>query len=354
MKTDNKAKPGILSGNVRTMPASFYRSAQQYELCLERIFARSWQFLGNEESLLYVQLQLTKATKSNIDPGRCVLPITLLEGSLNEPLMLVRQEGSLSCLSNVCTHRGSILVDEPFSPSATMRSMRCRYHGRRFGLDGSCQSAPGFEDAADFPGKQDHLPRAAMNTLGSFIFAGIEPVFTLPKLLGDMPERLAFLPLDEFKFAPELSRDYFIDANWALYVDNYLEGLHVPFVHPSLGVLLDTKSYRTELLELGNLQVGVASKAEDAFELPACLTFIHGVFRSILLCPWLITAPECALSLMSGNPRNSAVMPHQKSIRPNWKTKQLYMLCRRAFNQDSTTVAVIHRHGKPVFISFTD
>lgn len=269
MKTDNKAKPGILSGNVRTMPASFYRSAQQYELCLERIFARSWQFLGNEESLLYDQLQLTEASKSKIDPGHCVLPITLLDGSLNEPLMLVRQKGSLSCLSNVCTHRGSILVDEPFSPAATMKSMRCRYHGRRFGLDGSCQSAPGFEDAEDFPGKQDHLPRAAMNTLGNFIFAGIEPVFTLPQLLGGMPERLAFLPFEEFKFAPELSRDYFIDANWALYVDNYLEGLHVPFVHPSLGVLLDTKSYRTELLELGNLQVGVASKTEDAFELPA-------------------------------------------------------------------------------------
>ncbi|TMH07471.1 MAG: hypothetical protein E6H79_04690, partial [Betaproteobacteria bacterium] len=35
--------------------------------------------------------------------------------------------------------------------------------------------------------------------------------------------------------------------NWALYVENYLEGLHIPFVHPGLTKTLDLGNYRYEL-----------------------------------------------------------------------------------------------------------
>lgn len=276
MKTESATKANPLSGNIRTMPATFYRSEKQYELSLDRIFARCWQFLGDEASILH-DLESEKtgdkapgATKKSrpLEMDNCVLPISLMPGSLNEPLILVRQKEELRCLSNVCTHRGAILVNEAFSPPESVHTIRCCYHGRRFNLDGHCLTAPGFEDAQDFPARQDHLPKAAMANLGNFMFAALDPAFTLDELLGDMKERLAFLPLEEFKFAPQLSRDYFIDANWALYVDNYLEGLHVPFVHPSLGVLLDTKTYRTEIQKLGNLQVGVASNPKDSFELP--------------------------------------------------------------------------------------
>lgn len=276
-----KGQPGLLSGNIRTMPASFYRSVDQYELSLEKIFARSWQFLGTQESLqaesataenkpspsLTEPVSLTEPAPRPEDET-CLVPLTLLEGSLNEPLLLVKGKNDLSILSNVCTHRGSLLTEKACRLSASVSSMRCRYHGRRFALDGTCLSAPGFEEAQRFPGPADNLPRAAMSKLGPFIFAGIEPLYSLADLLGDIPERLSFLPLEKFKFAPELSSDYFIDAHWALYVDNYLEGLHVPFVHPSLGVLLDTKAYRTELQKMGNLQVGVASRPQDAFVLP--------------------------------------------------------------------------------------
>ena len=47
-------------------------------------------------------------------------------------------------------------------------------------------------------------------------------------------------------------------ANWALYVENYLDGLHIPFVHNELAGALDYGSYITELFRYGNLQLGVA------------------------------------------------------------------------------------------------
>ena len=234
------------------MPASFYRSRELYEKSCEEIFARSWQFIGDTNTL------------EAENPDANVIPVTILEGCLDEPCILLRNQNEWNCHANVCTHRGSILVEK----ACQVTSMRCRYHGRRFGLDGAFISAPGFEKAEDFPNQQDNLPAIAMGNWGPFNFASVNPAYELEELIGAMKERLAFLHLDQFKFAPHLSRDYDINANWALYVDNYLEGLHVPFVHPSLVTLLDTKAYHTELLPYGNVQIGVAASPEDAFDLP--------------------------------------------------------------------------------------
>ncbi len=64
-------------------------------------------------------------------------PFTFLEGYLNEPLVLTKDSnGALHCLSNVCTHRGTIVVHEPCKVS----QLRCRYHGRSFALDGKFKS----------------------------------------------------------------------------------------------------------------------------------------------------------------------------------------------------------------------
>ena len=63
-------------------------------------------------------------------------------------------------------------------------------------------------------------------------------------------------------------RDWIINTNWALYVDNYLEGFHIPFVHSDLNAVLDYGDYTTELFEGGVLQIGIASEGEPFFEIP--------------------------------------------------------------------------------------
>lgn len=50
----------------------------------------------------------------------------LLEGFPREPLVPVRDaEGVIRCLSNVCTHRGNIVVGQ----ACRLTHLRCRYHG---------------------------------------------------------------------------------------------------------------------------------------------------------------------------------------------------------------------------------
>jgi len=253
MTTKPKSPKDIINpevGSAATIPSSYYTDPDVYKLAQERIFARSWQFATDTDKLKV--------------PGQ-IISWTCGEGSLNEPLMLTRDnDDKLHCLSNVCTHRGAMLVES----ECHLKQIRCRYHGRRFSLDGQFVSAPGFEDVCNFPAPSDSLPSVPLETWNKFVFASLHPVFSFDSLVADMKERVGFLPLDKCWFDAKNTRDYVVNANWALYCDNYLEGLHVPFVHPSLQALLDQKNYTTELHDLAVLQVGAANNPCDAFDLP--------------------------------------------------------------------------------------
>ena len=89
---------------------------------------------------------------------------------LDEPLLLANDAtGTLRCLSNVCTHRGNLLVRE----ACRAGEIRCGYHSRRFDLAGRMTFMPGFEGAADFPSDADHLPNVAFARWAGFGFASL-------------------------------------------------------------------------------------------------------------------------------------------------------------------------------------
>ena len=233
-----------------TLPARVYSDPDYFELQKDRVFARSWQWVGDTSQL--------KA------PGR-VAPFTLLDGCLNEPLVLTSDdEGTVRCLSNVCTHRGAIVVEG----EGHARGLRCRYHGRRFGLDGKFVSMPEFDTTVDFPSVKDNLPQLRLERFGPLLFSGLSPEMSFDEWIAPVRERVSFMPLGEFARDVRTSQDYLINANWALYCDNYLEEFHIPYVHAGLAEKLDYSGYRTERFKYGNLQLGIAKAGEPAFDLP--------------------------------------------------------------------------------------
>ncbi|GIV07171.1 MAG: choline monooxygenase [Fimbriimonadales bacterium] len=233
-----------------TPPGWVYTDSELYAHIKHQIFARTWQLVADTDSVK--------------TPGQ-VYPFMLLEGCVDEPLLLTRDmNDQIHCLSNACTHRGNLVCETP----GNERYLRCRYHGRRFGLDGKFQQMPEFEEAQDFPTERDDLPRVPFALWEKLIFVSLEPACAFEDYIRPVVERVGWMPIREFVFDPARSRDYLVRANWALYCDNYLEGFHIPFVHASLNQALDYGSYRTELFEYGNLQVGIARGGEDCFELP--------------------------------------------------------------------------------------
>ena len=235
----------------QTLPASFYADSALYERLLEGLFARSWQWIGDRDKL----------------PEPAYLyPFELLPGSLAEPLLLSRSaQDEWFCLSNVCTHRANILCTEP----GRQRLIRCGYHGRCFGADGRFRSMPEFEGVADFPSAKDDLPQLPLKALGKLLFTSLKsPIASFEKVFEPILARLAWFPWAELQARPHLDKDYEVEAHWALYCDNYLEGFHVPFVHPGLNERLDYGQYRTEVFEYCNLQLGLAEPGQPCFDLP--------------------------------------------------------------------------------------
>jgi choline monooxygenase len=234
----------------RTIATEVYTSPEIYAEAREKIFANSWQFVGDTDRVP--------------EPG-CVWPFTLLDQYLSEPLLLSRnQSGGLHCMSNVCTHRGNLVAYEPCKSS----QLRCRYHGRVFGLDGKFQFMPEFTEVKNFPSDSDHLKQLPLFTWGKLLFTSLNPVLPPEDFFGSMMQRIGWLPLDRLQFYPEYSKDYLVQANWALYCENYLEGFHIPFVHNSLSAVLDWGNYSTELFQYSNLQLGIAKNGAASFELP--------------------------------------------------------------------------------------
>lgn len=236
-----------------TPDKALYLSESMWTHVRERVYARAWHWLG---------------PLSALDAPGAMQPLDLLPGLLDEPLLLTRDAaGTLHALSNVCTHRGKVLVEAPCRAD----HIRCGYHSRRFELDGRLRHMPGFEGACGFPSEEDDLPRLPLPFAGGHAYtslAPLDPVAPFEAWASGVFERLAWLPMHTWPHDPSRSRVWEFDAHWALYVENYLEGLHIPFVHPGLNAALDMSGYGYELLPHGVLQLAHARPSEPALEAP--------------------------------------------------------------------------------------
>jgi choline monooxygenase len=233
-----------------TLPAVFYRDPSVFEQLKEKVFYKSWQWIGH---------------RNLVDKPGAVHPFVLLPEFLTEPMVLSKDlETNIHCLSNVCTHRANLVVQEP----GVSKKLICNYHGRRFSLDGQFEHMPEFKETKDFPRSCDHLYSFPIRNWGPFLFAGLNPSFDFQQVIDTMNERVGFLPLDTFQYNESRSKDYFIKAHWALYCDNYLEGFHIPFVHEDLNEVLDYGDYDTVIHEHVNVQIGYAEGTDEIFELP--------------------------------------------------------------------------------------
>jgi choline monooxygenase len=217
----------------RALPTWFYRSPEVHAWLCENLLARSWQLVSHVS-------KLGPITAPDAAPG--AWPFRFLAGSVDEPLLLTRDEhGALRCLSNVCTHRAATLVAAP----CQAHELRCPYHGRRFALDGAMVEMPGFEDALEFPSPADDLTQLPVVGFGSFLFTAIDPAWPFAELVELVAELAGHLPWAHAELEPAGTTEYEFDANWLLYCDNYLEGLHIPHVHPALAQTLDVEADHT-------------------------------------------------------------------------------------------------------------
>ena len=230
-----------------TMPSYYYLDDHYYELSINNIFKNSWQIIKDKNSLISK-----------------IYPITFLKGSVNEPLLLTFENNEYFCLSNVCTHRGNLLCTK----KTDSNSIRCKYHGRLFTLKGNFKSTPGFEGVKNFPQDSDNLNNVKLKIWKNFIFNSLNPLIDINSILNDIDSRLGWYPFNKLSYDEFNSSTYIIDAHWALYCENYLEGFHVPFIHQGLNKDIKLDTYNTEILNNGVLQYAMSKIKKDALKIP--------------------------------------------------------------------------------------
>ncbi|HLZ16200.1 MAG TPA: aromatic ring-hydroxylating dioxygenase subunit alpha, partial [Cyclobacteriaceae bacterium] len=190
----------------KTLDTDFYLREEFLHQSKEKIFSCCWQFIGDTDQVR--------------DKG-WVTPVNLLEDFMDEPIVISKDKNEkLHCLSNVCTHRGNLIVERP----CKLNDIRCKYHGRRFNLDGKFLSMPEFKEVKNFPSRADDLHELPLHAWGKWLFTSLDPKLNADDFLKPMADRVGWMPLSDFVFHPELSKDYLIDAHWSLYCENYLEG----------------------------------------------------------------------------------------------------------------------------------
>jgi choline monooxygenase len=262
-----------------TLASRFYTDPAILALEKAQIFLRTWQLVG---TLSQPCGELNGVKRTIADPE------TYFAADVaGEPIVVVRNKsGTLRAFSNVCRHRAG-----PIAQGAGCRNvLNCAYHGWTYTLDGRLIGTPEVDGVEFFDRSTMGMVPLLCETWQQFIFVNFDrDAPSLSEYLGNIPQLSSAFPFQGLSLTER--RDYYVNCNWKVYVDNYLEGYHIPIVHPGLMKEIDYPRYRCETFRYHSQQIGPVKdlKPSDTHEriyppgsgLPEALYF--WVFPNLML-----------------------------------------------------------------------
>ena len=217
-----------------TLASKFYTDPAILDIEKTRIFLRTWQLVG---TLSHPCGEADGVKRTIADPESF-----FTADVAGEPVIVVRdKQGVLRAFSNVCRHRaGPIALG-----SGCKNVLRCQYHGWTYTLDGRLIGTPDVDGVEFFDRSTMGMVPLRVEVWEQFIFVNFDAqTEPLASYLGKIPEQVHAFQFEGLRFAER--RDYVINCNWKVYVDNYLEGYHIPIAHPGLMHEIDYANYRID------------------------------------------------------------------------------------------------------------
>lgn len=190
------------------------------------IFARSWQCLAHES-----QMQSAGSYVAETIAG---IPVFAVRG----------EDGVIRAFRNACRHRLSPLMHDGTGTCGA--ELSCPYHGWRYALDGRLKAASGFGPMEGFDARTLGLLALPAQVWRGFVFIALSPdAGDFDAWMAPVSRRLNEMPLENWSFAARRQHD--VACRWTLYVENYLEGYHVPVLHKALDAEIDSAAYKVTL-----------------------------------------------------------------------------------------------------------
>ncbi len=243
-----------------TIPSAWYTDPRVHQLDRDAVFSTTWQYVADAHQL---------ARRGD----------HIVTDVAEQPIIVVRGgDGALRAFYNVCRHRGGPLAMKDGNADMLI----CKYHGWTYRLDGMLRGVPHFNRVELFDKRNYGLTPVHLAEWEGLVFVSLaERPKPLEGYLKDIRERIAPTSLGGLRFARRI--DYEVRANWKVYVDNYLEGYHVPYVHPELYTLYDFDAYVTEVHDWYSVQVGPLTGDRNVYTAGGGEALYYQIFPNLML-----------------------------------------------------------------------
>ena len=201
-----------------TLPSRYYTDRAIAAQEQERIFQRSWCYVGHVSELAETGAYLTDRVA-------------------NQPIVLLRdKDGAIRAFYNVCRHRAHLLLKG--CGQVKPAGITCPYHAWTYALDGRLKAARLTEDVPDFDKADFPLRALGVSVIAGLVFVHLDaqaaPLDSeVPGFAATLIDHLPHLA--DFQLAQRITFD--IKANWKVCVDNFSEAYHIPVAHPELARL---------------------------------------------------------------------------------------------------------------------
>ena len=211
-----------------TLPQKYYIDNSVLKLEMEKIFGEEWLCCGRHDELL------KQGNYKVVNIG-------------DESIIVLRDENKkLQAFYNVCRHRGTqICINEKESFSKTIQ---CPYHGWTYNLQGGLHRAPNMDAIIDFNKNNYSLHSIQIKEWEGFIFINLSEnsndfLLEYKSVINHFIE----WGIEDLKIINK--KNYYVNCNWKLIIQNYSECYHCPIIHPNLANITPYTGGRNDLVE---------------------------------------------------------------------------------------------------------
>ncbi|MCP5080738.1 MAG: aromatic ring-hydroxylating dioxygenase subunit alpha [Alphaproteobacteria bacterium] len=207
-----------------SLPATYYTDPVIFASEREKVFFRSWMFVGH----------VTDAANSG---DYFTAPL------FNQSLIMIRgRDNELRAFYNVCRHRGHELLNG----TGCVSRITCPYHAWTYGLDGVLRAVRNVEHVKGFRTEDFPLRSVRLEIMSGLVFVNLDPDAEPLKVQAKgLEEEILELAPNAHELVHAYRTENIIACNWKIAVENWSECYHCAVVHKPLATeFIDFDTHR--------------------------------------------------------------------------------------------------------------